>query len=66
VKRHEVDHEPAYSVLWVHLLREVLRLCDDPRPEVQWARFHSEGNMGPALRRFVCIFHEGTVLSGME
>jgi hypothetical protein len=37
VKCHEVDHKPTYSMLWVHLLREVLHLCDDPRPEVQWA-----------------------------
>jgi hypothetical protein len=63
-KRHEADHEPAYSVLWVRLLREILRLCDDPR--LRWARFHSEGNTGPALQRFVCVSHEGTVLSGME
>jgi hypothetical protein len=25
-KRHEADHEPPYSVLWVYLLLEILRL----------------------------------------
>jgi hypothetical protein len=34
-KRREADHEPAYSALWMHLLLEILRLCDDPRPEVR-------------------------------
>lgn len=34
-KRREVDHEPAYSALWMHLLLEILRLCDDARPEVR-------------------------------
>ncbi|KAH9955055.1 hypothetical protein BC827DRAFT_1262095 [Russula dissimulans] len=32
-KRREADHEPAYSALWMHLLLEILRLCDDGRPE---------------------------------
>jgi hypothetical protein len=34
-KRREVDHEPAYSALWMHLLLEILRLCADARPEVR-------------------------------
>jgi hypothetical protein len=34
-KRREADHEPAYSVLWMHLLLEILRLCADARPEVR-------------------------------
>jgi len=34
-KRREADHEPAYSALWMHLLLEILRLCDDARPEVR-------------------------------
>jgi C-terminal region of Mon2 protein len=34
-KRREADHEPAYSALWMHLLLEILRLCDDGRPEVR-------------------------------
>jgi C-terminal region of Mon2 protein len=34
-KRQEVDHEPAYSALWMHLLLEILRLCADARPEVR-------------------------------
>ncbi|KAH9954570.1 hypothetical protein BC827DRAFT_1143388, partial [Russula dissimulans] len=35
-KRHEADHEHAYSALWMHLLLEILRLCDDSRPEVRF------------------------------
>jgi hypothetical protein len=31
----EADHEPAYSALWIYLLLEILRLCDDARPEVR-------------------------------
>ena len=34
-KRREVDHEPAYSTLWVHLCFEILRLCADARSEVR-------------------------------
>jgi len=34
-KRREVDHEPAYSALWMHLLLEILQLCADVRPEVR-------------------------------
>jgi hypothetical protein len=34
-KRREVDHEPAYSALWMHLLLEILRLCADALPEVR-------------------------------
>ena len=30
-KRREVDHEPAYSALWMHLLLDILRLCADAR-----------------------------------
>jgi hypothetical protein len=33
--RREADHEPGYSALWMHLLLEILHLCDDPRPEVR-------------------------------
>jgi hypothetical protein len=29
MKRQEVDHEPAYSALWMHLLLEILRLRAD-------------------------------------
>jgi hypothetical protein len=31
-KRCEVDHEPAYSTLWMHILLAILRLRADARP----------------------------------
>lgn len=34
-KRCEVDYEPAYSMLWVHILLMILRLRADARPEVR-------------------------------
>ncbi|KAH9049809.1 hypothetical protein EDB83DRAFT_2553433 [Lactarius deliciosus] len=33
--RREAAQEPAYSALWMHLLREILGLCVDARPEVR-------------------------------
>ena len=33
-KRREMDHEPACSALWTHLLLEILRMSVDARPGV--------------------------------
>ena len=35
MKRREVDHEPAYSMLWVHLRFEILHLCANAQSEVR-------------------------------
>jgi hypothetical protein len=50
-KRQEVDHEQAYSTLWMHLLLEILRLCADARPEVRM------GAIQTLFRTAVVWFH---------
>jgi len=35
-ERREADYEPLHSALWMHFLLEMLRLCDNARPEVRF------------------------------